>query len=56
MLAEAILLTKDKEERHQVSIELTTHASLGGLIVLGETLWALGILLVNALWLEVCHI
>ena len=56
MMAEAILLTEDKEERHQVSIQLTTHTSPGGLIVLKGTLWVTSFLFVNALWLEVCHI
>ena len=47
--AGAFLLTEDKEERHQVSIKLATHASLSALIVLEGTVQLSRRLVVNML-------
>ena len=52
----AFLLTEDKEERHQVSIKLATHASLSALIVLEWTVQLSGRLVVNMFWVELGHV
>lgn len=53
LTVEAVLLTKDEEERHQVSVELAAHTSLSRLIVPDGTLQISGLMLVNVLQVEI---
>ena len=56
MTVGAFLLTEDKEERHQVSIKLATHASLSPVIVLEGTVQLSRRLDVNMLRVELGHV
>lgn len=56
LTAEAVLLTKDEEEWHQMQIKFAAHTSLIRLIVFQGTLQLSNLMLVNAVQVEVGHV
>lgn len=56
LTADAVLLTEDEEERHQVSIKFAAHTSLSRLIALDENLRLSSFLLVKSVQVAVRHI